>query len=105
MKTIVNTKRTAARRASAILLSAMTLTSAMLLCTSCTGDGNMDDSGTTAGTTAGTVANTDNGTASPMDPNAGTVKPDGDAGNPPAGTDDGTGNGGASRRFGSDFMR
>ena len=68
-------------------------------------------SGTTAGTTAGTAADhpgasdtkpsgnggTGAGTSKPLDPGAGTVAPDNDAGNPPAGT-------GESRNFRSRFM-
>ena len=96
MKPIANTKRTAARRSSAILLSALTLTAVMLLCTSCTRGGDMNPSDTGSGS----VSQTEKGTARPLDPNAGTVRPDGNSGNPPAGTDGGT-NG---SRFGGDFM-
>ena len=94
MKTIANNQRTAVRRCSAILLSAVALTSVMLLFASCTGNGNMNPAETATGTHNGT------GTTAPLDPNAGTVNPNGDAGNPPAGTDDGQ----ESRQFRSDFM-
>lgn len=96
MKPIANTKRTAARRGSAILLSVTTLAAVLLLCTSCTDGGNVNPSDTGSGN----ASQTENGTAKPMDPQAGTVNPDGDSGNPPAGTEGGTG----GSRFGGDFM-
>ena len=49
MKPIANTKRTAARRGSAILLSVTTLAAVLLLCTSCTDGGNVNPSDTGSG--------------------------------------------------------
>ncbi len=78
-------------------LSALTLTSVMLFSVACTRGNDNPPDGTTGGTTGGTTAvttpatgNNGSGTTRPLDPNAGTVAPDGDAANPPAGTEGGT---------------
>jgi len=77
-------------------LSALTLASVMLFSVACTRGGtqNPGDStsgGSTAVTTPATGNNgTGTGTNRPLDPGAGTVAPDGDAGDPPTGTEGGT---------------
>ena len=73
-------------------LSALTLASVMLFSVACTrgSDKNPGDS-TSGGTSAVTTPATgNNGTTKPLDPNAGTVAPNGDAADPPAGTEGGT---------------
>jgi hypothetical protein len=95
MKSFQHTKR-----AAALGLSALILSSVMLCSVACTRDdmnnpGNPSTSDSTPGgstavtTPAQNGGNNGSGSSSdkPMDPNAGTVNPDGDAGNPPAGSD------------------
>jgi hypothetical protein len=95
MKSFQHTKR-----AAALGLSALILSSVMLCSVACTRD-DMNNPGTPStsdstpgGSTAVTTpaqngGNNGSGSSSdkPMDPNAGTVNPDSDAGNPPAGSD------------------
>lgn len=76
-------------------LSALTLASVMLFSVACTrgGDKNPGDStsgGSTAVTTPATGNNGTGTTTRPLDPGAGTVVPDGDAADPPTGTEGGT---------------
>lgn len=91
MKANQSTKRTAA-----LGLSALILSSVMLCGIACTRNDNKNPGDTTAdGTQAVTTPSTDNGGSGskpdrPMNPDAGTVAPDSDAGNPPAGTEGGT---------------
>ena len=79
---------------------ALALSAALLFCMACTRDdmnnpGNPSTSDSTPGgstavtTPAQNGGNNGSGSSSdkPMDPNAGTVNPDSDAGNPPAGSD------------------
>lgn len=91
------------KRALAWGLSALAL-SAVLLCTvACTGGGDPTPGGTTAGTTVTTTPATnrpDAGTNRPLDPDAGTVDPNGTPGDPPTGTEGGT----PSRSYRPDFM-
>ena len=83
------------KRAAALGLSALVLSSVMLCSVACTRDDHKNPGDTTAGgsTAVTTPAQNggDNGSGSgsdiPMNPDAGTVNPDSDAGNPPAGTD------------------
>ena len=90
MKSFQHTKR-----AAALGLSALILSSVMLCSVACTRDdmnnpGETTPGGSTAVTTpAQNGGNNGSGSNSdkPMDPNAGTVNPDSDAGNPPAGSD------------------
>jgi hypothetical protein len=85
-----HTKRTAA-----LGLSALVLSSVMLCSVACTRDDHKNPGDTTPGgstavtTPAQNGGNNGSGSSSdkPMDPNAGTVNPDSDAGNPPAGSD------------------
>ena len=76
----------------------------VLLCTvACTGGGDPTPGGTTAGTTVTTTPATnrpDAGTNRPLDPDAGTVDPNGTPGDPPTGTEGGT----SSRSYRPDFM-
>lgn len=105
MKATPHIHRTLALGLSTLLLSSVLLFS--VACTRGNGDGA---GGTTAGTSTGTPAvttpatsgqnSTGSNTARPMDPDAGTVNPDGDAGDPPTATDDGH----ESRSFRSHFM-
>lgn len=84
MKAIQSTKRTAALGLSALILSSV------LLCgVSCTRNDNKNPGDTTANDSQTTVT-TNNGGSKPLDPDAGTVAPDSDAGDPPAGTEGGT---------------
>ena len=95
MKSFQHTKR-----AAALGLSALILSSVMLCSVACTRDdmnnpGNPSTSDTTPGGSTAVTTPAQNGgnngsgsdSDKPMDPNAGTVNPDGDAGNPPAGSD------------------
>ncbi len=74
---------------------AVLMTAILLGCASCTRDEILHDPKDTAGgTTAGTMADTKPsggvpGTGGALDPDAGTVNPNGDAGDPPAATDKG----------------
>lgn len=101
MKAIQSTKR-----AAALGLSALILSSVMLFSVACTRNDDKNPGDTTAGTSTVTTPATsgNNGTGSnsdtPMNPDAGTVDPNGDAGDPPTGTDNGT----ESRSFRSHFM-
>jgi hypothetical protein len=97
MKAMETTKRTAALGLSALLLS-----SVMLCAVACTRDDHKNPGDTTAGGTqdtnkptvttpvtdpaTGTGTNPD--TAKPLDPDAGTVKPNEKPSDPPAGTTD-----------------
>lgn len=83
------------RQASAWGLSALALSTVLLCSVACTGGGDKNPDGTQGGTAAVTTpANGNNGTGSsttrPLDPDAGTVDPNGDAGDPPTGTESGT---------------
>ncbi len=88
-------KRHAAGRIWARSLSCtLALTAVLLFGVACTKD-NMGPGTGTGGTTAGTSASDNkpsssgkpgDGTASPLDPDAGTVRPDTKPGDPPAGT-------------------
>lgn len=95
MKSFQHTKR-----AVALGLSALVLSSVMLCSVACTRDdqknpGNPSTSDTTAGGSTAVTTPAQNGgnngsgsgSDSPMNPDAGTVNPDSDAGNPPAGSD------------------
>jgi hypothetical protein len=93
------------RQASAWGLSALALSTVLLCSVACTRGGDKNPVGTGTGTsTVTTPANGNNGTGAsttrPLDPDAGTVNPDGDAGDPPTGTEGGSG----SRSFRPDFM-
>lgn len=86
-------KRTAAWSISALMLSTVLLGTA-----ACTRDENKNPGDTTAGGTTVTTpaqngGNNGSGTTTdkPLNPDAGTVAPDSDAGNPPAGTESGAG--------------
>ncbi len=89
---------------------AVLLTAILLGCASCTRDEILHDpKDTGAGTSAGSMADTGAagggtggmpGTGKPLDPGAGTVNPNGDAGDPPAATDKGD----TSKGFRSQFM-
>ncbi len=96
MKAIKHTRRQVLCAISAIALSAVMLASA-----SCTRDSVKDDpkdTGKGTDTTAAdkpetkpnTKPDTTPGTSHPMDPEAGTVEPDSDPSNPPAGTESDT---------------
>ena len=86
------------KRAAALGLSALVLSSVMLCSVACTRDDHKNPGDTTAGgtqatTTPATDKNDGSGSGSdkPLDPDAGTVNPDGEAGDPPTGTtNDGT---------------
>lgn len=84
------------RRASAWGLSALALSTVLLCSVACTrGNGMNPGDTTTPGTSAVTTPATgNNGTGSnttrPLDPDAGTVDTNGDAGDPPTGTEGGT---------------
>ena len=106
MKSFQHTKR-----AAALGLSALILSSVMLCSVACTRDDQKNPGDTTAGgstavtTPAQNGGNNGSGSGSnsdiPMNPDAGTVNPDSDAGNPPAGTN---GSSDRNRGFRSDFM-
>jgi hypothetical protein len=87
MKAIQSTKRTAA-----LGLSALMLSSVMLCGVACTRNDHKNPGDTTAGgpqvTTPATGNNNSSGsgTDKPLSPDAGTVAPNGDAGDPPTGT-------------------
>ena len=83
------------RQASAWGLSALALSTVLLCSVACTRGGDRNPDGTQGGTTVVTTPATGhNGTGSlttrPLDPDAGTVEPNGDAGDPPTGTEGGT---------------
>ena len=89
MKAIQRMKRAAAWSFSALALSAVLM--GTMACTR----GNVENPGdTTATTTVTTPATEHNSTGAdttrPLDPDAGTVDPNGDAGDPPTGTENGT---------------
>lgn len=91
------------RRQVLCAMSAVALSAIMLTSVSCTRNAMNDDvSDTTAGTATDTTATTqpDSGnsdTTKPLDPEAGTVNPDSDPANPPAGSSEGTDTGARSR--------
>ena len=94
------------KRAAALGLSALILSSVMLCSVACTRDDHKNPGDTTAGgnqTTTSPSTGNNNGSGSntdkPMDPNAGTVAPDGDAGDPPTVTDQGPEGRGILPRF------
>lgn len=96
------------KRAAALGLSALVLSSVMLCSVACTRDDHKNPGDTTAGgstavtTPAQNGGNNGSGSGSdiPMNPDAGTVNPDSNAGNPPAGTNDSsTGDRGFRSRF------
>lgn len=112
MKSFQHTKR-----AAALGLSALILSSVMLCSVACTRDdvNNPGDPSTSDSTAGGSTAVTtpaqnggNNGSGSgsdtPMNPDAGTVNPDSDAGNPPAGTDSPGGRSYRDDSFRSRFM-
>lgn len=91
------------RRQALCAMSAVALSVIMLTSVSCTKkmNGNADTTtDTVTETTATTKPETKPETAKPMDPDAGTVEPDSNPANPPAGTDHDT-----DTRFRSHFMR
>lgn len=91
------------KRALAWGLSALALSTVLLCTVACTGGGDPTPGGTTAGTTVTTTPATnrpDAGTNRPLDPDAGTVDPNGTPGDPPTGTEGGT----SSRSYRPDFM-
>ena len=94
------------KRAAALGLSALILSSIMLCSVACTRDDHKNPGDTTAGNTQTTTtpSSGNNGSGSdsdkPLQPDAGTVDPNGDAGDPPTGTD----NGGQSRSVLPRFM-
>ena len=94
------------KRAAALGLSALVLSSVMLFSVACTRDDHKNPGDTTAGNTQTTTtpSSGNNGSGSdsdkPLQPDAGTVDPNGDAGDPPTGTD----NGGQSRSVLPRFM-
>ena len=82
------------QRASAWSLSALVLSAALMGMVACT-RGNMNTPGDTTGATTVTTPEAGNngtgtGTTRPLDPDAGTVDTNGDAGDPPTGTEGGT---------------
>ncbi len=94
MKANQSTKRTAA-----LGLSALVLSSVLLCGVACTRNDNKNPGDTTGGgtqavttpsTNNGGSGSNDSGSDKPLNPDAGTVEPDSDAGNPPAGTEGGT---------------
>ena len=99
MKASQNTKR-----AAALGLSALILSSVMLCSVACTRNDDKNPGDTTAGgnqttTTPSTGNHNGSNTDRPLDPNAGTVAPDGDAGDPPTVTDQGPEGRGILPRF------
>lgn len=92
------------KRAAAWSLSALVLSSVLLGSVACTRNDNKNPGDTTAGQTVTTPATGNNGSGSnsdkPLNPDAGTVAPNGDAGDPPTATDGGT----EGRTFRSRFM-
>ncbi len=90
------------------LTCAVLMTAILLGCASCTRDEILHDPKDT-GTSAGTMADTRPsgggtggipGTGKPLDPDAGTVNPNGDAGDPPAAPDSGN----TTKGFRAKFM-
>lgn len=82
------------RQASAWGLSALVLSTVLLCSVACTRGDDKNPGDTSSGTSAVTTpASGNNGSGSnttrPLDPNAGTVDPNGDAGDPPSGTEGG----------------
>ena len=85
-----------AKRTAALGLSALILSSVMLCGVSCTGGDQNSPTDTTGNgnkpsvTTPATDKHDSNGSGSdkPMDPDAGTVRPNENPGDPPAGTED-----------------
>ena len=82
------------RQALAWGLSALTLSAVLMGTVACTRGGDNTPGDTTGSGTTVTTPATDNGTGAgtgkPLDPNAGTVDPNGDAGDPPTGTEGST---------------
>ena len=82
------------KRAAAWGISALTLTAVLTGTVACTRGNNNAPGDTTAATTVTTPATGTNGTGTdttrPLDPDAGTVDTNGDAGDPPTGTESGT---------------
>ena len=83
------------QRVSAWGLSALILSAALMGMVACTRGGTNTPGDTTSATTTVTTpatghSTTGTGTTRPLDPDAGTVDPDGDAGDPPTGTEGGT---------------
>ena len=82
------------KRAAAWSLSALALSVVLMGTVACT-RGNHDTPGDTTGSTTVTTPATGNNTTGatttrPLDPDAGTVDPNGDAGDPPTGTESNT---------------
>ena len=101
------------KRTAALGISALLLSTVLMGTVACTrdeqknpGDTSVNDT-TAGGTTVTTPAQnggnngSGSGTDKPMNPDAGTVAPDSDAGNPPAGSDSGT----ESRSYRDDGFR
>ncbi len=100
------------KRAAAWSVSALMLSTVLMGTVACTRDEHKNPADTSNGGTTVTtpVQNGGNngsgsGTDKPLNPDAGTVNPDSDAGNPPAGTDNGTGGGTESRSHRDDSFR
>ena len=92
------------KRALAWGLSALMLSAVLMGTVACTRGGDNTPTDTTGSGTTVTTPATNNGTGTgtnkPLDPDAGTVDPNGDAGDPPTGTEGGT----PSRSYRPDFM-
>ena len=91
------------RQGAAWGFSALILSTVLLCAVACTGGSTSVPDGTTGGTAVTTAPATGHGgteTNRPLNPDAGTVAPGGDAGDPPTGTD----GGGTTRSHRSDFM-
>ena len=82
------------KRAAAWGLSALALSAILMGTVACTRGDDTTPGDTTAATTVTTPATGNNSTGAtttrPLDPDAGTVDPNGDAGDPPTGTENGT---------------
>ena len=105
MKAMQSTKR-----AAALGLSALVLSSVMLCSVACTRDDHKNPGDTTAGGTQAVTTPATNrpnsDTTKPLDPDAGTVSPNEKPGDPPADSDGtGTDNGGKGHNVLPRFMR
>ena len=82
------------KRAAAWGLSALALSATLMGTVACTRGDHTTPGDTTAATPVTTPATGNNSTGAtttrPLDPDAGTVDPNGDAGDPPTGTENGT---------------
>lgn len=103
------------KRMAAWGISALMLSTVLMGTVACTRDEHKNPADTTGGTTGGTTVTTpaQNGgnnssgssTDKPLNPDAGTVAPDSDAGNPPADSGSGSGSGTEGRSFRDDGFR